>query len=89
MRVRQPSLKSGRSWNPILARIDSLLRAIPGIRMTRLKWDLDRWITDGKTRPQILSTLSRMLQADSGLRGGGITQDELNEASRYLAQQLK
>ncbi len=74
---------------PIVAKLAQLIQDIPRIRMDRLKWDIDRWIADGKSRAQILMTLSRMLQADSGLRGGGITQDELNEASRYLAQRMQ
>lgn len=74
---------------PILQRIADLVQSIPQVRMDRLKWDLDRWINDGKTKSQLVSTLSRLSQADSGLKGGGITQDELKEAARYIAQRFK
>ena len=74
---------------PVIGRINDLVQSIPQVRMDRLKWDIDRWINDGKTRPQLLSTLSRLSQADSGLKGGGITHDELQEAARYIAQRFK
>lgn len=72
---------------PIVGRIEQLVTSIPEIRMKRLKWDIDRWVDDGKTQSQIYLTLNRLLQfeAGTGLRGGAITGDELKEATRYVA----
>lgn len=72
------------STDEVLQFVEEAVRSIPERRMERLRRNVRRWVIQGRSRPEVLADLNRMLRAD--LLGGSITHHELKASIQYCLQ---
>lgn len=71
----------------VLDRLEKQTLAIPEKRRTRLRSDIEDWCSNGRTQAEIFTTLKNLLHAE--FRGAQITQEELNEATRFTIEMMR
>ncbi|MCS7224643.1 MAG: hypothetical protein NZ959_08835 [Armatimonadetes bacterium] len=75
-----------RNLEDVLQFVEKAVKDIPNRRMARLRANVDYWMTQGKTKAEVLAELNRMLRAD--LLGGTITHTELKASIQYCLQKF-
>lgn len=73
-----------RSIDEVLQFVESAVRTVPERRMERLRDNIRRWTSQGKSKAEVLAEINRLLRAD--LLGGSITHHELKASIQYCLQ---
>ncbi|MBI3920337.1 MAG: hypothetical protein HY318_02875 [Armatimonadetes bacterium] len=71
----------------VLDRLEKQANAIPEKRRTRLRSDIETWCSNGRTQAEIFTALKDLLHTE--FRGARITQEELNEATRFTIEMMR
>ncbi len=75
-----------RNLDEVLQFVENAIRTIPQRRLERLWKNVDDWMSQGKTKAEVLAELNRMLRAD--LLGGTITHTELKASIQYCLRKF-